>query len=239
MFEKIKKELCEYSSAERKKINEYFFKTGKGEYGEGDKFIGVSMPDIRKVAKKFLETDFETLKKLLLSKIHEERMLAGIILTYRFEKNPKEQKKIFDFYVQNFAGINNWDLVDVTVPNIIGSWVLENAEERKLLNKWVESKNLWERRASILATFTFIKQEKFSETFKIAKKLLGDKEDLIHKAVGWMLREVWKKNEEGAQKCEAFLRQNYQKIPRTTLRYAIEKMPEKKRKKILKGKFNY
>ncbi len=234
----MKKELKKYSSEKRKKSNEWFFKTGKGEYGEGDVFIGVRVPDLRKIAKQFSAIDLKTLEKFLQSKIHEERLLAVIILVNKFQKaDQKEKKKILKFYLKNLEFVNNWDIVDSSADKILGQAILEKIEKKEILEKLTKSKNLWKRRVAIISTSAFIREEKFSETLKISKMLLEDKEDLIHKAVGWMLREVWKKNEKGAQKCEAFLRQHYKKIPRTTLRYAIEKMPEKKRKQILKGVF--
>jgi len=214
-------------------------KTGKGEYGEGDVFVGVRVPDLRKIAKQFSSIEFSEIKKLFQSKIHEERMLAILILTQNFRKSKdkKERKNILEFFLKNIDFVNNWDLVDVSVPYILGESILEKNLEIKILENFLKSESLWKRRIAIISTFAFIRQEKFSPTIKFAKKLLNDKEDLIHKAVGWMLREAWKKSEIGEQKCEAFLLQNYSKIPRTTLRYAIEKMPEKKRQKFLKGNF--
>ncbi len=232
MCKEIKRKLHKFASAERKKANERFFKTGKGEYGEGDKFIGVSMPDIRRLAREFSDIDFEILEKLLSSKVHEERMFSVVILTSRFEKFPEKRKEVYDFYVKNFAGVNNWDLVDVSAPNIIGAWTLENAEGGKLLRKWTKSENLWQRRASIVATLALVRQNDFSLSLRNAEILLSDGHDLIRKAVGWILREVWKKD---SQTAEDFLRDNYHKLSRTTLRYAIERMPAKKRQKFLKG----
>ena len=246
LIKKIKKELKKYSSSERKKANERFFKTGKGEYGEGDIFVGVSVPDLRKIAKQFSaevfskiqKNDFSILEKLISSKIHEERLLAIIFLVNLFTKSSgssdlKNQKRVLKFYLKNKIFVNNWDIVDLSAHYILGQAILDGLEKKGILAKMAKSKNLWERRIAIISTFAFIRKGQFSETLKISKILLEDKEDLIHKAVGWMLREVWKKNERGAQKCEAFLRQNYSKIPRTTLRYAIEKMPESKRQIFL------
>lgn len=234
---KLIQELKKYSSQKRKKTNEWFFKTGKGEYGEGDKFIGVRVPDIRNVAKNFLELDFAETKKLFKSPIHEVR-LAGILILV--EKNKLAiknkdlitRKKILKFYLQNRKGINNWDLVDLSAHYIVGQAILDNLQDKDILYKYTKSKNMWERRISIISTWIFIRQGKLDDCFRLSKMLLGDKEDLMHKAVGWMLREAWKKD---AKRTEKFLRTNYNKIPRTTLRYAIERMAETKRKKFLKG----
>ena len=231
----LKKELRKYASAERKKTNEWFFKTGKGEYGEHDRFLGITTPDMRKVAKSFNDIPLSELKKIIQSKYNEERETALIILTGKYKKGDKAtQKKVYDFYMQNLKHINNWNLVDVSAPNVVGEYLVEHKSEQKILDTLVKSKSLWERRVSILATWAFIKREDFKWTLKNAKVLLADKHDLTHKAVGWMLREVWKKD---AEVCEKFLKDNYKQLPRTTLRYAIERMEESKRKKFLKGEF--
>lgn len=231
----LKKELKGFSSPERKKTNEWFFKTGKGQYGYGDKFIGVRVPDCRKIAKKFRELSMIEIKKLLSSPIHEERLTALLILVDLFEKgDDKKQKEIFDFYLENYKRVNNWDLVDLSAPKIVGAYLLNNPKLTSVLNKYAKSKNLWERRLSIVATFTLIRANQFDQTMKSAKVLLSDDHDLTHKAVGWMLREVWKRDHNIVEK---FLKDNYNKIPRTTLRYAIERMPEPKRLQFLKNKF--
>ncbi|MCX6752382.1 MAG: DNA alkylation repair protein [Candidatus Nomurabacteria bacterium] len=230
----VQKELKKFSSLKRKKSNEWYFKTGEGDYGHGDKFVGVSMPDIRVVSKKFIELSLLEIKKLLSSKIHEERMVALVILSYQIKKTDKQtQKKIYNFYLNNTKYINNWDLVDVTVNRIVGAYLWENKNEgREILYKFARSKNMWERRIAIIATSYFIYQNNFVDTFKIAKILLNDKEDLLHKAVGWMLREVGKRDQKTE---EAFLKKYYKKMPRVMLRYAIEKFPETRRKAYLKG----
>lgn len=235
---KLKKELEKYANVERKKINERFFKTGKDEYGENDRFIGVRVPDIRKVARQFADLEFIVLKKLLSSKIHEERLLALIILVEQNKSATKNinnglRKRIVKFYLQYRRQINNWDLIDLSAHYILGQAILDNLQNKKILDKLVQSKTLWNRRIAIVATFAFIRIGKITETLRLSKKLLNDNEDLMHKAVGWMLREAWKKD---AQKVENFLIKNYNQLPRTTLRYAIERMPEVKRKKFLKGK---
>lgn len=235
----IKKELQKYSNAKRKETNEWFFKTGKGEYGEGDIFIGIRVPDIRKVTKKFADVDFKILQELLYSKIHEERLLALLILVEQTKvsvkrQNVAEQRKIVRFYLKHRRQVNNWDLVDLSTHYILGQVILDGLESEKILDKYSQAKSMWERRMSIVSTWIIIRTGNIKPTLRISKKLLGDKEDLIHKAVGWMLREAWKKD---SKKVEAFLIKNYKQLPRTTLRYAIERIEEKKRKRFLKGKF--
>ncbi len=262
MIETIKKELRKYSSPARKKINERFFKTERGQYGEGDKFIGVRVPDIRKVAKQFIETGLPDLEKVLQSEIHEERLLALLVLVEKNKRvikngNRVEQKQIVDFYLRNKKWVNNWDLVDASAHYILGQAIIDGLKSKSILTDLVNSSSMWDRRIGIIASWAFIKNGKIDLTLRLAKKLLKDKEDLIHKAVGWMLRECWKlgeevgkksapgrpvsrKNKKGKmaqEKVEQFLIQNYNKIPRTTLRYAIERMEEAKRKRFLEGKF--
>ena len=229
----IQKEASVYACTKQAKTNAWFFKTEKGQYGEGDKFLGLRMPEQRKIAKQFSAASFPTITKLLKSKWHEERMIGLLILLYQFEKaDNATKKKIFDFYIKNRAAVNNWDLVDATTPHIIGRYLVDKPRaERQFLYDYAQSGNLWERRIAILATFPFIKIEKFTDTLAIAEILLNDNEDLIHKAVGWMLREVGKKDE---QVLCAFLDKNIRKLPRTSLRYAIERFPEPKRKAYLK-----
>ncbi len=229
----LKKALRSYASVERKKTNEWFFKTGKGQYGYGDKFMGVSDPDSHTVARQFDNLPLTEIKKLLQSKIHEERTTALKILVRKFETGDERVKKqVYDFYLKNFSQVNNWDLVDGSAPKIAGAYMFAHPEHARVLDNYARSKNLWERRFSIIATFAFIRNDEFTWTMKNAKVLLVDSEDLTHKAVGWMLREVWKRNHKIV---ENFLINNYAQVPRTTLRYAIEKMEEKKRKQFLKG----
>ncbi len=228
----INKKLKFYANIEKVKILQRFFKTGKGEYGENDLFLGIVMPVQRQIAKEFYkEISLNEVEELLHGKYHEERMTALIILTYKFfEASEKEKTDIYEFYLNNTKFINNWDLVDVTTPNIVGEYLLD--KDKAIIYKLSKSNNLWERRISILATFTFIRNNKFDDTLKISKVLLKDKEDLIHKAVGWMLREVGKRNFGVENK---FLIDNYKEMPRTMLRYSIEKFPEELRLKYLKG----
>lgn len=228
----VKKEIRKKAQPERAKSNAWFFKTGKGEYGEGDRFLGLPMPEQRKIAKQFSAAPFTTIEKLLASKYHEERMVGLLILINQFEKADQEvQKEIFNFYLEHRQAINNWDLVDVTTPNIVGQYLLSQpASARKFLYQYAKSQNLWERRIAMLATFPFIKAGVYSDSLKISKLLLNDTEDLIHKAVGWMLREVGKGDK---QTLTTFLDAHIRQLPRTTLRYAIERFPEAERKAYL------
>jgi len=228
----IKKEIAKYADSEKAKILQGFFKTGKGEYGEGDIFIGVKVPEVREIAKKFKETEFFEIEKLLKSKIHEERLCALLILIQKFEKtNEKEKQKIVDFYLANTKQINNWDLVDLSAPKIIGKHLVE--KNRKIVYTLAKSKELWEKRIAIIATYAFIQKNDFSDTLKISELLINEEHDLMHKAVGWMLREIGKRNLNAEEK---FLKKHYKKMPRTMLRYAIEKFDEPKRKAYLNGK---
>jgi 3-methyladenine DNA glycosylase AlkD len=253
MLIEIKKELRKYASKKRKKSNEWFFKTGRGEYGEGDIFIGVRVPNVRKVAKEFSEIKPKVLKKLLYSKIHEERLLALLILVTQSKQAAKQgdkqiQKRIVEFYLKHKRQVNNWDLVDLSAHYILGQAILDGLYPEETLDKMMISNNLWERRIGIIATWIIIREGKINTTLRLSKKLLRDKEDLMHKAVGWMLREAWKlgedktlaenkKGKKSQKQVEQFLIKNYNKLPRTTLRYAIERMSERKRKRFLKGKF--
>jgi 3-methyladenine DNA glycosylase AlkD len=202
-----------------------FFKTGPGQYGEGDRFIGVKVPAIRKVAKEFNALPLLQVERLLHSEIHEERLLALVILVSQFARGDDAgRKRVYDLYLANTRHINNWDLVDLSAPQIVGGSL--ESRSRKPLDRLAKSSSLWQRRISILATFHFIRQGDFADTLKIAQMLLTDKEDLIHKAVGWMLREVGKRD---LATLERFLGDHCQAMPRTTLRYAIERFPASKR----------
>lgn len=228
----LKKDLRKFERPEKAKILKRFFKTGKGEYAEGDEFLGLYTAETESVAKKYLDLDFSSLAKLLASKVHEERITAVMILSRRFGKRSLTQKKeIYDFYLKNLGGINNWDLVDISCPKIIGAYLCETKTAPGILYKFARSKNLWLKRIGIMSTFYFIKEGDFADALKISEILLGDKHDLIHKAVGWMLREIGNRDL-GTE--EKFLEKYYQKMPRTMLRYAIEKFPEEKRLKYLR-----
>ncbi|MEE9450663.1 MAG: DNA alkylation repair protein [Ignavibacteriaceae bacterium] len=228
----FRRRIKEESNKQQAKSLQWFFKTGAGEYGEGDVFAGIKMPVQRKIAKKFKNLNYDDIRALVASKIHEERMIGLLILQCKYEKgDEKEKEKVFKFYIRNRKGINNWDLVDISAPKIVGEYLLNR--DKKLLYEFAHSKNLWERRIAILSTFTFIRAGKFETTFKISDVLLDDNHDLIHKAVGWMLREIGKKDLDAEEK---FLKLRSKKMHRTMLRYAIEKFPEVKRKKYLLSK---
>lgn len=214
------------------KVYQNFFKTGKGQYGEGDKFLGLSAPQVQTLSEEFTDISLDEVLKLLKGGFHEERALAMRVLVNKFKKSSEKQKKeIAKFYLKNSKSINNWDLVDVSAYKILGPYAEMVGTD--FLFDLAKSDNLWQRRISIISTFYFINKKEFSLTFEISKILLGDREDLMHKAVGWMLREVGKKC--GEQIEETFLIENYDKIQRTTLRYAIEHFEEGKRKKFLLG----
>ena len=199
-----------------------FFKTGKGQYGEGDVFIGLKVPQSRQVARKYSGIALEGVKELLYSKIHEERLVALLILVLKFKADPEGVAR---FYLDNLSQVNNWDLVDTSAPAILGAY-LKN-RDRSILYKLAKSERLWDRRVAIIATQHFIRHGDYGDTLKICEMLLGDGHDLMHKAAGWMLREVG--NRDLATE-EAFLQKHCKKMPRTMLRYAIEKLPEKKRR---------
>jgi 3-methyladenine DNA glycosylase AlkD len=235
MIEQIKKELKEKSNAEKAKILQKFFKTGKGEYGEGDVFLGISVPVQREIAKRYSSLPLAKISSLLESHIHEERMTASLILTKKYKDSKEEGKgNIVNFYLKNSKKFNNWDLVDLSAPKILGDYILKHKDKRKILFLLSKSKNLWERRISIVSTWSLIRENQFEEALEISENLLQDKEDLILKAVGWMLREIGKKEEVVLRN---FIKRNYPKISRITLRYAIEKFEEKERKNLLKGVF--
>jgi 3-methyladenine DNA glycosylase AlkD len=231
-IKEIRSDLKRLADKDRAVILQRFFKTGPGEYGEGDKFIGVRVPDIRKIANKYRSTSRRDVLRLLNSAIHEERLLAILLLVREFSEGDEEkQKEIYDLYLENTGFINSWDLVDVSAEHIVGAYLFNKS--RKPLYELVRSDLLWDKRISVMATFHFIRRDEFDETIRIAKILLSDSEDLIHKAVGWMLREVGKRHLETE---EAFLKANCRNMPRTMLRYAIEKFPESKRQRYLKGR---
>ena len=212
----------------KKAINyQRFFKTKKGEYGEGDVFYGITVPELRKISKKYKSLELNDVEKLLKNEVHEIRMIGLFILSLRFKSNEKE---IYDCYMNNLVRINNWDLVDVSAPNIPGVYLLD--KDKKILYSLAKSKNLWERRIAMLSCFAFIRRNQYEDALKISEILLNDGHDLMHKAVGWMLREVGKRN---LNVEEDFLKKHYKNMPRTMLRYAIEKFEENKRQRYLKG----
>jgi 3-methyladenine DNA glycosylase AlkD len=238
-LQNLLKEFEQKRNPQKAKLLSGFFKTGKGEYGEGDVFLGLTVPEQRILAKKYKNLELKDIQKLIDSKIHEHRLTGLIILTYKYEEiensNIDEKKKeaskktIFDFYLKNTKKINNWDLVDVTAPRIVGKYLLD--KDRKILYSLAESSNLWEKRIAIVSTYWFIRNHEFQDTIKISEMLLKDKHDLIHKAVGWMLREVGKKDE---NVLKYFLDEHHKHLPRTMLRYAIERLTENERNKYMK-----
>ncbi len=239
---KLKSDLKKLSNPEKAKNYQWFFKTGKGEYGEGDKFIGLTMPQIRSVIKNYTDLSLVDIQELLNSKIHEFRMAGVLILVKKYKQSTdnNQQSIIYKFYLKNTKNINNWDLVDLSAPNIVGEYLLDKdpstssgPDGRKILYKLAQSKNLWEKRIAIISTLIFIKNNQFDDTIKISKMLLNDKHDLIHKAVGWMLREVGKRDKKTLIK---FLDKHAGQMPRVMLRYSIEKFEEKERKYYLNKK---
>ena len=227
----IKYEMRKLANKKIAEHSQRFFKTGKGQYGEGDIFLGIRVPVLRKIAKKFRRISLAEVSKLLESKFHEERLLSILMLVNLFKSGDEDdQELIYELYLDKTRFINNWDIVDISAGNIVGAFLFE--KDKAPLYRLVFSENLWERRIAIVATFYFIRNDEFDDTLKIAEILFTDKEDLIHKAVGWMLREVGKRVIEIE---EEFLEEHYLKMPRTMLRYAIERFPETRRKMYLKG----
>jgi 3-methyladenine DNA glycosylase AlkD len=229
MLTQIQKDLKTHASPAQAKIFSRFFKTGKGEYGEGDIFLGIKVPNQRIIAKKHKNAALKDIEKLLHSKYHEHRLTALLILTYKYPKS-EQKNKIINLYLKNTKYINNWDLVDLSAPKLLGDYLLD--KPRDILYSLAKSKDLWEKRISILTTYTFIKNHEFQDTLKIAKILLHDEHDLIHKAIGWMLREIGKLDQTLEEK---FLQKHLKSLPRTTLRYAIERFDEDLRQRYLKA----
>lgn len=227
----IRNRLRELANKEKAKILQGFFKTGPGQYGEGDVFLGITVPVLRKLAKECRETSLSEAAQLLRTEIHEQRLLALFLLINCYAKgNESIKNKIYSLYLRNTRYINNWDLVDLSAPNIVGNYLA--GKSRRPLYDLAQSKDLWKRRIAILATFHFIRQNDFRDTLKISEILVCDNHDLIQKAVGWMLREVGKRNVEVEKK---FLLQHYKTMPRTMLRYAVERFPERERRSYLDG----
>jgi 3-methyladenine DNA glycosylase AlkD len=223
------------ANAERAKNSAWFFKTGKGQYGEGDQFLGITVPLQRKLARRFLHLRLSDLAELLRSPIHEHRFTAAEILVAQYEtaKSDVDMEKIFRFYVRNAKRFNNWDLVDTSCRYIVGEHL--RGRPRDLLDRLASSTNIWERRMAIVSTFAFLKDDETNDTFRVARLLLSDNHDLIHKAVGWLLREAGRVSR---PQLVEFMKQNYERIPRTALRYAIEHFPVEQRRMILAGKFS-
>ena len=213
-----------------------FFQAVPGGYGEGDRFLGCVVPDQRKVARQFRGLSRAELLKLFASPWHECRLTGMLILVAQYEaaakpKNPHrnfECREMVNFYLANLDAVNNWDLVDTTSPKILGAWLVENYEERSVLDRLAASEVLWERRVAVLATFSLIKNDEFQEILELAERLMNDGHDLMNKAVGWMLREMGKRDQ---PRLEKFLRKHAKTMPRTTLRYSIEKLSREDRTK--------
>lgn len=211
----------------------HFFKTGKGQYGEGDLFIGVTVPEQRVIARKHKDLDFNALSQLMASPWHEARLTALLVLLCKFEqgKDKALRSQCVDFYISNTQYINNWDLVDLSCYKLLGVWLED--KDRSLLHRWAASPNLWEQRIAIVTCMYFIRQGDFRDFLAIAEQLLHHPHDLIHKAIGWLLREVGKKDK---NTLTDFLFPRYRTMPRTMLRYAIERFPEEERKEYLNSK---
>ena len=227
----IQARVRKLGNPEDAKVLQWFFKTGPGEYGEGDVFVGIRVPVLRSLVKDYADADEPTLDALLNSTVHEDRLLALMIAVRQFEKGSEsDRNRLHQFYLAHTARINNWDLVDLSAPQLVGGYLATRS--RRILYRFVKSKSLWERRISVLATFTFIRQGDFTDCLALADQLLKDREDLMHKAVGWMLREIGKRD---MAVLEAFLKPRCSIMPRTMLRYAIEKFPEPKRQAYLRA----
>ncbi|MBI3984530.1 MAG: DNA alkylation repair protein [Candidatus Levybacteria bacterium] len=231
MLKKLKIDIKKSANPKKASFLQRFFKTSEGEYGFGDVFIGLTVPKSREIAIKYKDLDFNDILTLLKSPVHEERLIALLILVHQYEKEEMLQRRIYEFYLKNTKYINNWDLVDLSSDKIVGAYLIDKPKD--ILVKLSKSNNLWERRIAMIATYNFIKNKMFDETLLIAENLIADENDLIQKAVGWMLREVGNRD---LKKEEQFLKKYYKTMGRTALRYAIEKFPQNLRQKYLAGK---
>lgn len=233
----IKAELQKKSNKYRAEKSQRFFKTGRGEYGEGDVFMGVSVPDQRKIAKEFTDISLTEISKLLCSDIHEYRLVAIFILVYKFRSTSTvNQKAIYQYYLDNTKYINNWDIIDSSAGYIVGEYLYDQKDDkgaRQVLAKLARSSSIWDRRIAIMSTFAYIIHGNSRLTLEIADILIHDEHDLVQKAVGWMLREVGKRISQDQE--EEFLKPRYKTMPRTMLRYAIERFTEPRRQKYLKS----
>ena len=234
MIHNLRKDVQALANPKKAKLVQGYFKTGPGQYGEGDIFLGLTVPQSRSIAVKYKDLAYLEISALLKSKNHEERFIALVILIHNYKYgNEKDRKKIYNFYLKHLRYINNWDLVDLSAHSILGAWLMD--KDRKMLLKLATSQNLWSRRIAVVATYHFIKYQKSSAwTFKIAEMLLNDKHDLIHKAIGWMLREIGKNISHEEE--EIFLKKHYKNMPRTMLRYAIEHFDPALRQAYMKNK---
>ena len=227
----VRKALRRQADPAKVAVLRTFFKTGPGEYAEGDRFLGITMPRIRALLREFRSAPLPVARGLIGSPFHEERLLGLLLLVERYRRGDSaERNRVYRLYVASFPHINNWDLVDVTAEHVVGAHLMDRSPAP--LRAWARSRNLWVRRIAILSTFHFIRRGRFDETLRIARILLRDPHDLIHKAVGWLLREVGKRDLAAE---ERFLREHYRAMPRTMLRYAIERFPERRRLAYLKG----
>jgi len=256
MLDDLKRAMERLADPAKAAVLARFFRTGPGQYGQGDVFLGITVPRQRALAAGYVSMTLPHIARLLVSGVHEHRLTALLILVGKYQKAGKdaaardgrraqegdgrrataiarEKKRIYEFYLSHTAGVNNWDLVDLSAPNIAGGYLLSRPRGRSVLRRLARSSNLWERRIAIVATHAFIRAGQFEDTLKIAEMLLDDGHDLIHKAVGWMLREVGKRDLAAE---EAFLDAHAADMPRTALRYAIERFPEKKRKAYLSAR---
>jgi Predicted DNA alkylation repair enzyme len=223
-------ELERYINPQKREFLPYFFKTGKGQYGEGDKFLGIVVPDIKLVARKFRETSFDEIAILLNSEYHECRMCALLLLVERFKKsNESDREQIYNFYLSNTKRVNNWDLVDLSGPYIVGEYLKNRSRED--LYRLAASSVLWEQRIAVVATATLIRNDDFIDIIKLSELLLHHSHDLMHKAIGWMLREMGKRNKELLLD---FLEKHYNEMPRTMLRYSLEKLTSEERAYFMK-----
>jgi 3-methyladenine DNA glycosylase AlkD len=227
----IRRRLAGLANRERAAVLGRFFKTGPGQYGEGDRFLGIKVPDLRAVAGEHADASHSCIADLLRSRVHEERLVALLMLVSKYSRGDEsERERVFRFYLESARYVNNWDLVDLTAGKIVGEHLAER--DKSVLDELARSGDLWERRIAIIATSAFIRRGSYSHTLRIADALLMDEHDLIHKAVGWMLREVGKRDRSVEEK---FLKRRYKRMPRTMLRYAIERFPERRRRQYLKG----
>lgn len=235
MLAALRSELRGHASPTKAKLLARFFKTGPGQYGEGDVFLGVMVPQTRTVVRRFAGLPMEDIATLLESEYHEERLCALLLLVRRFERGDAvERARVYRFYLRNLDRVNNWDLVDLSAPNIVGEHLLAVGDSGSVLVRLASSRDVWRRRIAVLATAAFIRAQRPVPTFNIARMLLDDGHDLIHKAVGWMLREVGKRL--GTDVEEEFLRRHYRHMPRTMLRYAVERFPHRLRRAYLDGR---
>jgi 3-methyladenine DNA glycosylase AlkD len=231
-FAAARRRLLELRNPTDAEFLQRFFRTAPGQYGAGDKFLGIRVPATRAVAREFHDLPIDDIGRLLKDEWHEARLLAVILLSNRYARgSPAEREKIFDLYLTNATRVNNWDLVDASAANIVGAHL--ETRKRGLLDKLARSKNLWERRIAIVSTFWLIRKDELDDTLRISRALMRDEHDLIHKAVGWMLREVGKRD---ASVLEKFLEEHAHELPRTALRYAIERLPPQKKRRFMAAK---